>query len=70
MESFFENLGNKTLAPPIEVFNDDITKFASLNFYENYVSKTKEGFKQIDLIIEGIHCAACVWVNEKILLDT
>ncbi|MCT7585238.1 heavy metal translocating P-type ATPase [Aliarcobacter butzleri] len=70
LESFYEKLGNKTIAPPIEVFNDDITKFDSLNFYENYVSKTKEGFNQIDLIIEGIHCAACVWLNEKILFDT
>lgn len=70
LESFYEKLGNKTIAPPIEVFNDDITKFDSLNFYDNYVSKTKEGFNQIDLIIEGIHCAACVWLNEKILFDT
>ncbi|WP_157351656.1 heavy metal translocating P-type ATPase [Aliarcobacter butzleri] len=70
LESFYEKLGNKTIAPPIEFFNDDITKFDSLNFYENYVSKTKEGFNQIDLIIEGIHCAACVWLNEKILFDT
>ncbi|MCG3683384.1 heavy metal translocating P-type ATPase [Aliarcobacter butzleri] len=70
LESFYEKLGNKTIAPPIEVFNDDITKFDSLNFYENYVSKTKEGFNQINLIIEGIHCAACVWLNEKILFDT
>ncbi|MDN5078741.1 heavy metal translocating P-type ATPase [Aliarcobacter butzleri] len=70
LESFYEKLGNKTIAPPIEVFNGDITKFDSLNFYDNYVSKTKEGFNQIDLIIEGIHCAACVWLNEKILFDT
>ncbi|WP_323595183.1 heavy metal translocating P-type ATPase [Aliarcobacter butzleri] len=70
LESFYEKLGNKTISPPIEVFNDDITKFDSLNFYDNYVSKTKEGFNQIDLIIEGIHCAACVWLNEKILFDT
>ncbi|WP_323585881.1 heavy metal translocating P-type ATPase [Aliarcobacter butzleri] len=70
LESFYEKLGNKTIAPPIEVFNDDITKFDSLNFYDNYVSKTKEGFNQVDLIIEGIHCAACVWLNEKILFDT
>lgn len=70
LESFYEKLGNKTIAPPIEVFNDDITKFDSLNFYDNYVSKTKEGFNQIDLIIEGTHCAACVWLNEKILFDT
>ncbi|MCT7908232.1 heavy metal translocating P-type ATPase [Arcobacter lacus] len=70
LDSFYDKLGNKTIAPPIEVFNESITKFDSLNFYDNYVTKTKEGFNQIDLIIEGIHCAACVWLNEKILYDT
>lgn len=70
LDSFYEKLGNKTIAPPLELNNDDASKFDSLNFLDNYVSRTKEGFSQIDLIIEGIHCAACVWLNEKILHDT
>ena len=70
LDSFYDKLGNKTIAPPIKLDNDDVSKFDSLNFLDNYVSTTKEGFSQIDLIIEGIHCAACVWLNEKILHDT
>jgi Cu+-exporting ATPase len=70
LDSFYDKLGNKTLTPPIKLDSDDITKFDSENFLENYVSKTKDGFSQIDLIIEGIHCAACVWLNEKVLHDT
>ena len=70
LDSFYDKLGNKTIAPPIKLDNDDVGKFDSLNFLDNYVSTTKEGFSQIDLIIEGIHCAACVWLNEKILYDT
>ena len=70
LDSFYDKLGNKSIAPPIKLDNDDISKFDSLNFLDNYVSTTKEGFSQIDLIIEGIHCAACVWLNEKILHDT
>ncbi len=70
LDSFYDKLGNKSIAPPLKLDNDDITKFDSLNFLDNYVSTTKEGFSQIDLIIEGIHCAACVWLNEKILHDT
>lgn len=70
LDSFYDKLGNKTITPPLKVDNDDVTKFDSQNFLDNYVSKTKEGFSQIDLIIEGIHCAACVWLNEKILYDT
>ena len=60
LDSFYDKLGNKSIAPPIKLDNDDISKFDSLNFLDNYVSTTKEGFSQIDLIIEGIHCAACV----------
>jgi len=70
LDSFYDKLGNKTLTPPIKLDSDDITKFDSENFLENYLSKTKDGFSQIDLIIEGIHCAACVWLNEKVLHDT
>ena len=70
LDSFYDKLGNKTLAPPLKINNDDISKFDSKNFLDNYVSVTKEGFSQIDLIIEGIHCAACVWLNEKILYET
>ena len=70
LDSFYVKLGNKTIKPPIKLDNNDITKFDSQNFLDNYVTKTKDGFSQIDLIIEGIHCAACVWLNEKILHDT
>ncbi|MBP7225028.1 MAG: heavy metal translocating P-type ATPase [Aliarcobacter sp.] len=70
LDSFYDKLGNKTITPPLKLDNNDLTKFDSLNFLDNYVSKSKDGFSQIDLIIEGIHCAACVWLNEKILHDT
>ena len=70
LDSFYEKLGNKTLSAPLQVSNDDLVKFDSENFLKNYTTITKDGFTQIDLILEGIHCAACVWLNEKILYDT
>ena len=70
LDSFYDKLGNKTIAPPLKIINDDVAKFDSQNFLDNYVSTTNEGFSQIDLIIEGIHCAACVWLNEKVLYET
>ncbi len=70
LDSFYDKLGNKTIAPPLKLDNKDLSKFDSLNFLDNYATKTKDGFTQIDLIIEGIHCAACVWLNEKILHET
>lgn len=70
LESFYDKLGNKHIFPPLETSNDDLEKFDSKNFLDTYTKKTKEGFTQIDLILEGIHCAACIWLNEKILYDT
>ncbi|RBQ28366.1 heavy metal translocating P-type ATPase [Aliarcobacter vitoriensis] len=70
LESFYEKLGNKKIAPPLEISNNDLDKFDSQNFLDNYTTFTKDGFLQIDLILEGIHCAACVWLNEKVLYDT
>lgn len=70
LDSFYDKLGNKTITPPLKTDNDDLEKFNTTSFENSYVRVTPEGFKQIDLIIEGIHCAACVWLNEKILFET
>ncbi len=69
LDSFYEKLGNKTIAPPLEV-DDDIQRFDSESFEQNFISLTDGGFKSVDLIIEGIHCAACIWLNEKVLYET
>lgn len=70
LDSFYDKLGNKTIAPPLQIANDDLEKFDTENFAKNYIKTDENGFSQVDLIIEGIHCAACVWLNEKILFDT
>ncbi|TLP40918.1 heavy metal translocating P-type ATPase [Arcobacter arenosus] len=69
LESFYDKLGNKTISPPIEI-NDDVQRFDTKSFEDTFITETNNGFKQIDLIIEGIHCAACVWLNEKVLYET
>ncbi|QOR01644.1 heavy metal translocating P-type ATPase [Campylobacter sp. 2014D-0216] len=62
LEEFYEKLGSQTLNPvTIEHINKD---------YGKYIQKTKEGFSEIFLLIEEIHCAACVWLNEKILIKS
>ncbi|MGM0518041.1 MAG: heavy metal translocating P-type ATPase [Campylobacterota bacterium] len=70
LDSFYDKLGNKTIAPPLKSDNDDLDKFDTTSFYNSYVTVSNEGFNEIDLIIEGIHCAACVWLNEKVLYET
>jgi len=70
LDSFYDKLGNKTITPPLNLDDDDISKFDTDSFMNNYTTINKDGFYEVDLIIEGIHCAACVWLNEKILHDT
>jgi len=69
LDSFYDRLGNKAIAPPIQIAND-VDKFDTISFKEAFIHTTKNGFKSIDLIIEGIHCAACIWLNEKVLHNT
>lgn len=66
LESFYNKLGDETLTPPTQQFQDS-TNFDSPAFNDRYVSVDDEGFNEVSLIIEGIHCAACVWLNEKAL---
>ncbi|MEJ2468065.1 MAG: heavy metal translocating P-type ATPase [Campylobacterales bacterium] len=66
LDSFYDKLGTETLAPPTEQFEDS-GNFDSPAFYDRYVSVDDEGFSEVSLIIEGIHCSACVWLNEKAL---
>jgi Cu+-exporting ATPase len=69
LDSFYDKMGNNTIAPPLEI-KDDSSNFDMDSFKQRYIKTTSDGFSQIDLIIEGIHCAACIWLNEKVLHDT
>ena len=66
LERFYDKLGEETLVPPTEQFEDS-GNFNSPAFYDRYVTTDSEGFSEVSLIIEGIHCSACVWLNEKAL---
>lgn len=69
LNSFYDKLGKNTIAPP-KGLDFNVEKFDLDSFEKRFTKTTNQGFKQIDLIIEGIHCAACVWLNEKILYNT
>lgn len=65
LNNFYEKMGEATLNPPKQSL-DDVERFDLEGFVSKYV-KQKDGFSEISLIIEGIHCGACVWLNEKVL---
>ena len=67
LEDFYNKLGNNTLEPATQTLeNESLESFDSAPFFERYVS-VKEDLCEISLILERIHCVACVWLNEKIL---
>ncbi len=66
LESFYSKMGDTTLAPPTEQFEAS-SNFDTPAFHERFVTTTEENLSQVSLVIEGIHCAACVWLNEKAL---
>jgi len=68
LDSFYEKVGGTKLEPPKEL-NNDLHKFDLEGFKNKYIIQ-KDGFNEVNLIIEGIHCSACVWLNEKILHQT
>jgi len=68
LDGFYDKLGDNKLAPPSNQFEDALN-FNAPAFYERFVNVNKEGFCEVSLIIEGIHCSACVWLNEKALLN-
>ena len=66
LDSFYEKLGSNKLEPAKVNFSD-LDRFDSEGFTKKYVRQTSDGFNEVSLIIEGIHCSACVWLNEKVL---
>jgi Cu+-exporting ATPase len=69
LDSFYDKRKNFKISPPIKT-DDDLARFDLNTFQKIYVKDTQDGYKQINLIIQGIHCSACVWLNEKVLYQT
>ncbi len=66
LDTFYDKVGTTKLAPPTQQYEKS-ENFNSPAFYERFVTCNSEGFNEISLVIEGIHCAACIWLNEKAL---
>lgn len=66
LESFYDKVGQTTLTPPTQQYEDS-SNFDAPAFYDKFVKVNSDGFHEVSLIIEGIHCSACVWLNEKAL---
>lgn len=67
--NFYDKLGDTQLDPATQN-SDDLEKFDLEGFKNKYIKTHEDGLEEINLIIEGIHCSACVWLNEKVLHKT
>ncbi len=65
LDSFYDKMGSTKLQPAATV-DSNLGKFDTEGFIRKYV-KEVDGLHEVSLIIEGIHCSACVWLNEKVL---
>jgi len=67
LDDFYDKTRNSTLQPPKEKLSDT-AQFDSKSYQDRYVT-IKDGLHEVSLVIEGIHCSACVWLNEKVLYN-
>ena len=67
--TFYDKLGDTKLQPAQQEASD-LEKFDLEGFKNRYIKVDDDGLYEIHLIIEGIHCSACVWLNEKVLHKT
>lgn len=63
---FYQRLGKNS---HFKAKDNALSDAATQSFYKNYV-KSDGLFNEIYLVIEGIHCSACIWLNEKVLFQT
>ena len=69
LDTFYDKLGDTKLQPASQR-EIDLQKFDLEGFKNKYIKESDDGLYEINLIIEGIHCSACVWLNEKVLHKT
>lgn len=72
LSSFYDKL-TQPLSPPQQKQKNDLMRFDTEAFAQKYIHtfiKNNVELSEVHLIISGIHCAACIWLNEKMLLNT
>lgn len=84
LQSFYDKL-TSPIAPPIYNQENDLLRFDTQGFAQKYIHSYKpqksrvsslqlpldseKELSEVRLVISGIHCVACIWLNEKLLLQ-
>jgi Cu2+-exporting ATPase len=51
---------------PVKLSDDKFESFDSPSFHKLYVQQRPDGLSTADLALEGVSCAACVWLVERL----
>ncbi|MDH5543827.1 MAG: heavy metal translocating P-type ATPase [Nitrospinota bacterium] len=66
LEGFYSKLGDKgTLSPPLELPSH--VDIYDIEEVQQEFTATDSDLREVTLLVEGIHCAACVWLIERAL---
>jgi len=70
LDNFYDRLQKRqtSIAPPPNA-PADIDQYDLHEVQQEFIQTRSDGSKQARLMVEGIHCAACVWLIEKALSD-
>ncbi|UCD75943.1 MAG: heavy metal translocating P-type ATPase [Phycisphaerales bacterium] len=63
---FYELKDEFDATEPARTTGEGYESFDHDSFYRAHVFTDGDGLKGIDLYLEGVHCAACVWLVEKL----
>ncbi|RLA06319.1 MAG: heavy metal translocating P-type ATPase [Gammaproteobacteria bacterium] len=70
LQGFYDRVqSNNPLSPPPPNTNNNNNIFDLPEVLDEYITIDNDDFHKIKLLVEGIHCAACVWLIEKALND-
>ena len=53
---------------PVRSSGREYEEFDHAAFHALYVSRTADGLSRVELYLEGVHCASCVWLVERVPL--
>jgi Cu2+-exporting ATPase len=69
LDGFYQRLNYQEAKAPPPDMPADLDQYDLEEVQEEFVRALADGRKEANLLVEGIHCAACVWLIEHALAD-
>ncbi|MEZ6003385.1 MAG: heavy metal translocating P-type ATPase [Planctomycetota bacterium] len=66
LEDFYRIPGEGKGGQPAKTTGHDYGEFGDPDFIERYSHPLPDGLRSIELYLEGVHCASCVWLVERL----